>query len=246
MAPSDPILGVTEAFLKDGNPQKANLGQGLYYDDDGKVPLLESVRWAETAQLKALPPHGYLPSNGLLAYAKAVQELVFSVQQPHIVTVQTLGGTGGLKVGADLLRRIAPKASVWISEPSWENHRQLFEAAGFNVRSYAYYSSENHGLDLTGMISSLDEANPGDVVVLHACCHNPTGVDPSHEQWKEILNAVGSRYLLPFLDLAYQGLETASKATPSLRACSLTRIRQYSWPAPIPSPSPCTASALGR
>jgi len=205
MAPSDPILGVTEAFLKDGNPRKANLGQGLYYDDAGKVPLLECVRRAETAHLNALPAHGYLPSDGLATYARAVQELVFGVQKPHIVTVQTLGGTGGLKVGADLLKRIAPQGTVWISEPSWENHRQLFEACGFNVRSYAYYSSENHGLHIEGMISSLGEANPGDIVVLHACCHNPTGVDPEQAQWKEILDAVRSRGLLPFLDLAYQG-----------------------------------------
>src|SRR5215510_8270364 len=151
MAPSDPILGVTEAFVADQNPRKVNLGVGVYYDDNGKIPLLECVRHAESERLKAVAPRGYLPIDGIAAYDKAVQQLVFSSQQPNIVTVQALGGTGGLKIGADFLKRIAPDAQVWISEPSWENHRQLFEGAGFAVNTYRYYDAATHGLDFDGM-----------------------------------------------------------------------------------------------
>ena len=205
MAPSDPILGVTEAFVADQNPRKVNLGVGVYYDDNGKVPLLECVRHAESERLKAAPPRGYLPIDGIAAYDKAVQQLVFSKQQPNIVTVQALGGTGGLKVGADFLKRIAPEATVWISEPSWENHRQLFEAAGFTVKSYPYFESRLHGVDFEAMQRGLNELAAGSVVVLHACCHNPTGADLTQEQWRKVLDIVKARGLVPFLDLAYQG-----------------------------------------
>src|SRR5258706_4204353 len=151
MAPSDPILGVTEAFVADTNPRKVNLGVGVYYDDNGKIPLLDCVRHAESERLKSASPRGYLPIDGIAAYDKAVQELVFGKGSPVVVerravTVQALGGTGGLKVGADFLKRIDPDAQVWISEPSWENHRQLFEAAGFTVKSYPYYDSSTHGV----------------------------------------------------------------------------------------------------
>src|SRR6184192_4345966 len=205
MAPSDPILGITEAFLADKNPRKVNLGVGVYTDDNGKVPLLECVRRAEGERLKAAPPRNYLPIDGLAAYDRAVQQLVFGSENKNAVTVQAIGGTGGLKIGADFLKRISPNSEVWISEPSWENHRQLFEAAGFTVRNYPYYDPKTHGLDFPGMRSALDALPAGAIVVLHACCHNPTGVDLSPENWSEVLAIVQRRGLIPFLDLAYQG-----------------------------------------
>jgi aromatic-amino-acid transaminase len=205
MAPADPILGVTEAFVADANPKKVNLGVGVYTDDNGKIPLLECVRHAESERLKTAAPRGYLPIDGLAAYDRAVQELVFGEQSKNIVTVQALGGTGGLKIGADFLKVVNPDAEVWISEPSWENHRQLFEAAGFKVKSYTYYEPTTRGLDLAGMQRALNGIPAGSVVVLHACCHNPTGVDLSKENWASVLEIVRSRSLVPFLDLAYQG-----------------------------------------
>ena len=212
MAPSDPILGVTEAFVADASPKKVNLGVGVYYDDAGKIPLLECVRHAESERLKSSPHRGYLPIDGLAAYDRAVQSLVFEKEDKRIVTVQALGGTGGLKIGADFLKRIQPNAAVWISEPSWENHRQLFEAAGFTVNSYPYYDAKTHGLDFAGMQGALESLPAGAIVVLHACCHNPTGVDLSKEQWGTIVDVVRSRRLLPFLDLAYQGFADGLEA----------------------------------
>src|SRR5437762_5990680 len=161
MAPADPILGVTEAYVKDTNPKKVNLGVGVYYDDNGKVPVLECVKRAQAERLKAAPPFSYLPIDGLAAYDRAVPELVFGKGAPVItekraVTIQALGGTGGLKIGADFLKQITPQSEVWISEPSWENHRQLFEAAGFKVRSYPYYDPKTRGLDFPGMRNALD------------------------------------------------------------------------------------------
>ncbi len=210
LAPADPILGITEAFVADTNPRKVNLGVGVYTDDAGKVPLLESVRRAESERLKAAPPRNYLPIDGLAAYDRAVQELVFgkdfaALKEKRVVTVQAIGGTGGLKIGADFLKRISPDAEVWISDPSWENHRQLFEAAGFTVKNYPYYEPKTRGLNFSGMREALSSAPAGTIVVLHACCHNPTGVDLIGEQWKEILAIVQRRGLIPFLDLAYQG-----------------------------------------
>jgi aromatic-amino-acid transaminase len=210
MAPGDPILGVTEAYVADPNPKKVNLGVGVYYDDNGKVPLLECVKRAEKLRLETSPNRGYLPIDGLAAYDRAVQELVFGADAPavkdkRVVTVQALGGTGGLKVGADFLRRIDPAAQLWISEPSWENHRQLFEAAGFTVNAYPYYDAGTHGVNFDGMLAALKAMPAGSIVVLHACCHNPTGVDLAPEQWNKVLEVVKSRDLVPFLDLAYQG-----------------------------------------
>ena len=210
MAPSDPILGVTEAFVADQNPRKVNLGVGVYTDDQGRIPLLECVRRAEEQRLKTSPHRGYLPIDGLAAYDRAVQELVFAkdsapVQDKRVVTVQAVGGTGGLKIGADFLKLVNPSAEVWISDPSWENHRQLFEAAGFKVNSYAYYDPKTRGVDFAGMKRALQALPAGAIVVLHACCHNPTGVDLSRAQWSEVLEIVLSRGLVPFLDLAYQG-----------------------------------------
>jgi aromatic-amino-acid transaminase len=205
MAPADPILGVTEAFVADPSAKKVNLGVGVYTDDNGKIPLLECVRRAEELRLKNSPHRGYLPIDGLAAYDQAVQKLVFGKASPEIVTVQALGGTGGLKIGADFLKLVNPSAQVWISEPSWENHRQLFEAAGFTVKAYAYYDPKTRGLDFAGMERSLKGIPAGSVVVLHTCCHNPTGVDLTRDQWGTVLEIVRSRGLIPFLDLAYQG-----------------------------------------
>src|SRR5688572_19764371 len=205
MAPADPILGVTEAYVADQSPKKVNLGVGVYTDDNGKIPVLECVRHAESERLKSAPARGYLPIDGLAAYDRAVQALVFGEESKNIVTVQALGGTGGLKIGADFLKLLKPEAEVWISEPSWENHRQLFEAAGFTVRSYIYYDPTTRGLDFAGMQRALNGIPAGSIVVLHACCHNPTGVDLSKEQWSAVLELVRSRGLLPFLDFAYQG-----------------------------------------
>ena len=210
MAPRDPILGVTEAFNADPNPRKVNLGVGVYCDDQGRVPLLECVSRAERTLAERGGPHVYLPIDGIAAYDRAVRSLVFGadsdvVQSGRVVTVQALGGTGSLKIGADFLRRFAPGAQVWISDPSWENHRALFEGAGFTVNTYPYYLAATHGLDFAGMIDALQTLPAGAVVVLHACCHNPTGVDPTEEQWGRIIEVVRTRSLLPILDLAYQG-----------------------------------------
>ncbi len=211
MAPKDPIYGVTEAFNSDPNPRKVNLGVGVYTDEAGKVPLLESVRRAERAIAERGAPHVYLPIDGIALYDRAVQKMVFGAdseparRQERVLTVQALGGTGGLKIGADFLRRFAPAAQVWISDPSWENHRALFENAGFNVNVYPYYDPRTHGLDFGRMLAALEQVPAGAIVVLHACCHNPTGVDPSAEQWGQILAVVRARGHIPFLDLAYQG-----------------------------------------
>jgi aromatic-amino-acid transaminase len=210
MAPRDPILGVTEAFVADPNPAKVNLGVGIYYNDAGKVPLLQCVAEAEKRLLEAALPRAYLPIDGLAAYDKAVQGLVFGADSPIIrdkraVTVQALGGTGGLKIGADFLRRLTPGAEVWISDPSWENHRALFENAGFKVNTYRYYSTDHNGLDASGFIDGLRRIPAGHIVVLHACCHNPTGADLSEDQWREVVTIVRERDLTAFLDLAYQG-----------------------------------------
>ena len=210
MAPKDPILGVTEAYVADQNPKKVNLGVGVYTDDAGKVPLLECVRRAEDARVKSGTPKGYLPIDGMAAYDKAVRDLVFgpqsaAVKEGRVVTVQALGGTGGLKLGADFLRLVSPGATVWISEPSWENHRALFEGAGFPVKSYPYYDAPTHGVNFPGMLAALQAMPAGAIVILHSCCHNPTGVDLTQDQWRQVLEVVRGRGLLPFLDLAYQG-----------------------------------------
>jgi aromatic-amino-acid transaminase len=210
LAPRDPILGITEAFNADANPRKVNLGVGVYCDDNGKVPLLECVKRAEREITDRAAPRVYLPIDGIPAYDKAVQHLLLGddselVALGRVVTVQALGGTGGLKIGADFLRRFVPGARVSISDPSWENHRALFEAAGFAVDNYPYYDATTHGLDFAAMRASLEAMAAGTVVVLHACCHNPTGVDPTAEQWDAILAVVRSRGLVPFLDIAYQG-----------------------------------------
>ena len=210
MAPRDPILGLNEQFNADANPHKVNLGVGVYYDDDGKLPLLQCVQEAEKQMMEAPKARGYLPIDGIAAYDSAVKSLVFGndsepVKSGRVATVQALGGTGGLKLGADFLKRLNPGAKVLISDPSWENHRALFTQAGFTVESYPYYNADKRGIDFDGMLGALNAAPEGTIVVLHACCHNPTGYDITPEQWTKVIAAVKSRKLVPFLDMAYQG-----------------------------------------
>ena len=210
LAPRDPILGMTEAFNTDPNPAKVNLGVGVYFDENGKLPILQCVLAAERQLAEAPKPKGYLPIDGIAAYDRAVQELVFgadsaALRAARVATVQTLGGTGGLKVGADFLQRLNPQAKVLISDPSWENHRALFTQAGFAVEAYPYYDAATHGVRFEAMLAALEAAAAGTVVVLHACCHNPTGCDLEPAQWARVIEAVRSRGLVPFLDMAYQG-----------------------------------------
>ncbi len=210
LAPRDPILGLNEQFNADPNPAKVNLGVGVYFDANGKLPLLECVQQAEKMMMEAPKPRGYLPIDGIAAYDSAVQGLVFgadseAVKAGRIATVQALGGTGGLKLGADLLKRMNPSAKVLISNPSWENHRALFEGAGFAVEPYAYLDTAQRGIDFEAMLADLNHAAAGSIVVLHACCHNPTGYDLSAAQWAEVITVIERRALVPFLDMAYQG-----------------------------------------
>ena len=210
MAPRDPILGLNEQFNADPNPAKVNLGVGVYFDDQGKLPVLRCVAAAEKTLLESPKAKGYLPIDGIAAYDQAVQGLVFGTDHPavtggRIATVQALGGTGGLKVGADFLKKLQPAALVLISDPSWENHRALFTSAGFVVESYPYYDAASRGIRFDAMLAALQAAAPGTVVVLHACCHNPTGCDLSPAQWEQLAAACKSRGLVPFLDMAYQG-----------------------------------------
>ena len=210
MAPRDPILGLNDQFSADPNPAKVNLGVGVYYDDQGKLPLLGCVQAAEQAMMATPKARGYLPIDGLAAYDAGVKALVFGadsepVQTARVATVQAIGGTGGLKIGADFLHRLNPRAEVLISDPSWENHRALFTNAGFLVKNYRYYDAKNRGIDFEGMLADLASAAPGSIAVLHACCHNPTGYDISAAQWDQVVAMCKSRGLLPFLDMAYQG-----------------------------------------
>jgi len=210
MAPSDPILGLNEAFNADTRATKVNLGVGVYCDDSGKIPLLAAVRAAEKARLEALPSRGYQPIEGPASYNQAVQNLLFGagselIKDGRVVTVEALGGTGALKVGADYLKRLLPTAKVCISDPSWENHRALFESAGFAVENYPYYDAASKGVDFAAMKACLAGLPAGTIVVLHACCHNPTGADLSEAQWQEVVETVRARGLVAFIDMAYQG-----------------------------------------
>lgn len=217
LAPPDPILGLNEAFGADPRPDKINLGVGVYFGEDGKIPVLDSVRRAEADRLANPVARGYQPIDGPAAYNRAVQDLLFGAGSDlaaggRLVTAQSLGGTGALSLGAALLKRIVPDARVLISDPSWENHRALFEAAGFPVAAYPYYDAATHGLDFDGMRATLRAAAPHTIVVLHACCHNPTGVDLTPEQWNEIIAILRERSCIPFLDLAYQGFADGIEA----------------------------------
>jgi aromatic-amino-acid transaminase len=210
MAPRDPILGLNEQFNADTNPNKVNLGVGVYFDDNGKLPLLQCVQSAEKTMMATPTARGYLPIDGIVAYDNAVKALVFGaesdvVKSGRVSTVQAIGGTGGLKIGADFLKKVSPKAKVLISDPSWENHRAIFVNAGFEVESYTYYDAVNRGVNFEGMLASLNAAAAGTIVVLHACCHNPTGYDITAAQWDQVIAAVKAKNLTAFLDMAYQG-----------------------------------------
>ncbi len=210
MAPRDPILGLNETFNADTRSTKVNLGVGVYFDDNGKIPLLAAVKIAEDARVKASLPRGYQPIEGAPAYNQAVQNLLLGADSPliangQVITAQALGGTGALKIGADYLKRLNPDAKVYISDPSWENHRALFESAGFVVENYPYYDAATRGVNFAGMKACLNSLAAGSIIILHACCHNPTGADLSDAQWKEVVELCRERGLVPFLDMAYQG-----------------------------------------
>ncbi|SAK51376.1 aromatic amino acid aminotransferase [Caballeronia fortuita] len=208
--PGDPILSLNEDFAKDPRTNKVNLSIGIYYDDEGRLPVMHAVREAE-AQLLAQPAaKPYLPMAGLAPYRDAVQALVFGDDsaariEGRIATVQTLGGSGALKVGADFIKRYFPASQVWVSDPTWDNHRFIFERAGFAVGTYPYYDEASGGLDFDAMLSAIRDLPAKSVVLLHACCHNPTGVDLNDAQWVKLVGAMKERDLLPFIDMAYQG-----------------------------------------
>jgi aromatic-amino-acid transaminase len=210
LAPRDPILGLNEAFNADPRTTKVNLGVGVYCNEEGRIPLLRAVVEAETQRVAQHAARGYLPIDGIVAYDQAVQQMLFGADSPllaggQVVTAQAVGGTGALKLGADFLKQLAPDAVVAISDPSWENHRALFETAGFEVRNYRYYDATSHDVNRSGMLEDLAALPTGSIVVLHACCHNPTGVDLSPADWVKVLEVVKSNGLVPFLDIAYQG-----------------------------------------
>ncbi len=210
LAPRDPILGLTEAFQADTRSTKVNLGVGVYTDESGKLPLLGAVREAERQRVEQMPARGYLPIDGLATYDRAVQSLLFGadsdlITQGRVCTAQAIGGTGALRIGADLLKRFVPDAEVWISDPSWENHRALFEAAGFKVNTYPYHDEQTDGVAFDAMKACLSALPARSIVVLHACCHNPTGADLSPAQWREVVALCKDADLVPFLDMAYQG-----------------------------------------
>ncbi len=210
LAPRDPILGLTEQYNADPNPAKINLGVGVYLDDQGRLPVLKCVAAAESALHRAAKPKAYLPIDGLAAYDRAVQGLVFgadsaAVTDGRVATVQAIGGTGGLKLGADFLARLQPGGAVLISDPSWENHRALFSQAGFEVATYSYYDPATRAVRFDAMLAALKAAAPGTIAVLHACCHNPTGCDLDLGQWQAVAAACAESRVTPFLDMAYQG-----------------------------------------
>ena len=210
MAPRDPTLGPTEAFNRDSNPNRVNLSVGVYLTDEGRIPILRAVAEAERRRAASASPRGYLPIDGIAAYDAAVQKLLLGDSSPLIaegraITAQSLGGTGALKIGADLLKTVVPDVSVAISDPTWENHRAVFESAGFPVVTYPYYDTSTRGVRFEPMVEFLKTLAPRTIIVLHACCHNPTGADLTTEQWQTLLEVMRGRELLPFLDIAYQG-----------------------------------------
>ncbi|GAB3044531.1 aromatic amino acid transaminase [Stenotrophomonas tumulicola] len=212
LVPGDPILGLTEAYNADSRPTKVNLGVGIYYDESGRIPLLRAVKQIEQQLATDAKPRGYLPIDGLPAYTQATRELVFGKDSPllaagRVATSQTIGGSGALRVGADLLHKLLPHATIAISNPSWENHRAVFGAAGFEVVEYSYFDAATHGVDFDAMLADLGKLQPGTVVLLHACCHNPTGADLTVDQWKQVAALLKDRQLFPFIDMAYQGFD---------------------------------------
>jgi aromatic-amino-acid transaminase len=208
--PGDPILTLNEDFQKDPRASKINLSIGIYFDDAGRLPVMAAVREAESAMLATIGPKPYLPMVGATNYREAVQHLLFgadheAVKSGRIATLQTLGGSGGLKVGGDFLKRYFPDSQVWVSDPTWDNHRAMFEGAGFQVNTYPYYDAATGGLSFDAMMATIQDLPAHSIVLLHACCHNPTGVDLSEAQWAQLIPVLRDRQLLPYLDIAYQG-----------------------------------------
>ena len=206
----DPILSLVETFLADNRPEKVNLGIGIYFDEQGKLPVLQCVQTAEAKRAATVQPRGYLPMEGLAPYRSAVQQLLFGADCPalaekRIATIQTLGGSGALKVGADFLHRWFPTSKAYVSDPTWDNHKSIFEGAGFEVGTYPYYDPNTVGVKFDEMLAYFHSLPAHSVIILHPCCHNPTGVDLSTEQWDTVLNVIQQRQLIPFMDIAYQG-----------------------------------------
>jgi aspartate/tyrosine/aromatic aminotransferase len=209
-APADAILGLTEAFKNDSNPKKVNLGVGVFKDDAGNTPILKCVKASEEKLVQTEISKGYLPISGSPAYAAAVQKLLFGADSEVIAskrasTIHSPGGTGGLRVGADLLKKFRSDATLWVSNPTWANHKGIFGSAGFSISDYPYYDAATKGVDFEAMLATLNAVPAGDVVLLHVCCHNPTGVDLSADQWDQVVNVAVSKGWMPFLDFAYQG-----------------------------------------
>ncbi len=212
LVPGDPILGLTEAYNADPRATKVNLGVGIYYDEAGRIPVLDAVREVEQRLAAEAKPRGYLPIDGMPDYTKATRELLFGVDSPllaagRVATTQTVGGSGALRTGADLLKKVLPHATIAISNPSWENHRAVFGAVGFEVVDYTYFDAATHGIDFAGMLADLRKLDAGTVVLLHACCHNPTGADLTVDQWRQVIEVLRERDLFPFIDIAYQGFD---------------------------------------
>ena len=212
LVPGDPILGLTEAYHADPRTTKVNLGVGIYYDEAGRIPVLDAVREVEQRLAAEAKPRGYLPIDGMPDYTKATRELLFGTDSSllaagRVATTQTIGGSGALRTGADLLKQSLPHATIAISNPSWENHRAVFGAVGFDVVDYTYFDAKTHGVDFDGMLADLRKLEAGTVVLLHACCHNPTGADLTVEQWRQVIEVLHERTLFPFIDMAYQGFD---------------------------------------
>jgi aromatic-amino-acid transaminase len=229
----DPILSLNEAFGHDPRPHKVNLSIGIYFDDEGRIPVLDSVRQAEAQMLAASATKSYLPIEGDAAMRRAVQSLLFGAGHPalaagRVATLQTVGSSGGLKVGADFLKRWLPNSAVWVSDPTWDNHRAMFEGAGVAVHTYPYYDAASGGLKFDAMCEALRALPPHSIVLLHACCHNPTGVDLTRAQWDALIPLLAERELLPYVDLAYQGygdgIDEDAYAVRALAASGLTFI----------------------
>ncbi|MDC7806889.1 aspartate/tyrosine/aromatic aminotransferase [Luteimonas sp BLCC-B24] len=212
LVPGDPILGLSEAYNADPRATKVNLGVGIYYDESGRIPVLDAVREVEQRLAAEAKPRGYLPIDGMPDYTRATRALLFGAESPlvaegRVATTQTIGGSGALRTGADLLKKVLPHATIAISNPSWENHRAVFGAVGFEVVDYTYFDAATHGVDFAGMLADLRRLEAGTVVLLHACCHNPTGADLTVEQWRQVIEVLRERDLFPFIDMAYQGFD---------------------------------------
>ncbi|MCW8335809.1 aspartate/tyrosine/aromatic aminotransferase [Vibrio sp. SCSIO 43135] len=209
-APADPILGLTEEFKKDTRAEKINLGVGIYKNEDGETPVLKTVKKAEAALLENEKTKSYLTIEGTAEYALAVQKLLFGadsevVSQKRAKTAQAPGGTGALRVAGEFIKRQLGDVKIWISNPTWANHNGVFSAAGIETAQYSYYNAETKDKDFAGMVADLEKANAGDIVLLHGCCHNPTGIDPTAEEWETLAKLVAEKGLLPLFDFAYQG-----------------------------------------